>query len=153
MLRQVSLWAVLTALLVRLLDLPVTEWRWLWVPVDYLHRGLVGLALVTLGVQLSKTPVRQNFGRISWALGIRLIAGPLLAGMLCGLFGFRGEQAAVLMVSASFPTAINTALLAHEFEADAEFAAAAVFYSTLGSMLSVSCLIAFARSSAFLALF
>lgn len=153
MVRQVSLWAVCAALSVRVLGLPVTEWRWLWVPVDYLHRGLVGLALVTLGVQLSKARVRQNVSRISWALGIRLIAGPVLAGALCGVFGFKGEQAAVLMVSASFPTAINTALLAHEFDADSEFAAAAVFYSTLGSMLSVSCLIALVRSPNFIALF
>jgi malate permease and related proteins len=45
-------------------------------------------------------------------------------------------------VSASFPTAVNTALLAHEFNADSQFAAAAVFYSTLLSMLTVTLLIA-----------
>ena len=47
-----------------------------------------------------------------------------------------------MIVSASFPTAVNTALLAHEFNADSQFAAAAVFYSTLVSMLTVTLLIA-----------
>ena len=151
--RQVSLWAVFSALIVRWFELPVTQWRWLWVPVEYLHRGLVGLALVTLGIQLSKTRVRQSVGPISWALTIRLIAGPLLAAGLCWKFGFTGEQAAVLVVSASFPTAINTALLAHEFNADAHFAASSVFYSTLASMISVTALIALLRNPSILALF
>lgn len=44
MFRQVSLWAVASALLVRFFGVPVTQWRWLWVPLDYLHHGLVGLA-------------------------------------------------------------------------------------------------------------
>jgi predicted permease len=145
MTRQVSLWAVLCALLARWMEWPVTQWRWLWVPVEYLHRGLVGLALVTLGIQLSKTRVRQNAGPISWALTLRLLAGPLLAAALCSLFHFSGEEAAVLIVSASFPTAINTALLAHEFNADSHFATSTVFYSTLASMVSVTALIALLR--------
>lgn len=153
MFRQVSLWAVASALLVRFFGVPVTQWRWLWVPLDYLHHGLVGLALVTLGAQLSKTRVQQSPARLSWALGIRLFGGPLLAAMLCGRFGFHGEEAIVMIVSAAFPTAINTALLAHEFKADAQFAAAAVFYSTLASMFTVTCIIALLRVPDILALF
>lgn len=58
-----------------------------------------------------------------------------------------------MIVSAAFPTAINTALLAHEFKADAQFAAAAVFYSTLASMFTVTCIIALLRVPDILALF
>jgi predicted permease len=145
MLRQVSLWAVAAACLIRLLHVPVMQWRWLWVPVDYLHSGLVGIALVTLGAQLSQTSARQNASRLSWALGLRLVGGPLLACALVPLFGFRGETAAVMIVSTGFPTAVNTALIAHEFKADAHFAAAAVFYSTMASMISVTLLITLAR--------
>jgi predicted permease len=86
--------------------------------------------------------VQQNPGRLSWALGLRLLAGPLLAVLLCRHLGFHGEEAVVMIVSAAFPTAVNTALLAHEFHADSEFAAAVVFYSTLASMFTVTCLIA-----------
>lgn len=153
MLRQISLWAVVLALAVRYWQVPVTEWRWFWVPVEYLHNALVGLALVTLGVQLSQTQVQQNVGRLSWALGLRLLAGPALAALLCGAFGFHGEEALVLILSAAFPTAVNIALLAHEFQADPQFAAAVVFYSTLASMVTVTCLIAVLRVPEVLAFF
>lgn len=141
-LRQISLWAVTAALIVRWLHLPVQEIRWLWVPLEYLSNALVAVALVTLGVQLSQTRVTQHFARLGWALGLRLVLGPLLAAGLVPLFGFTGQDAAIMIVSSSFPTAVNTALLAHEFGTDSQFAAAAVFYSTLLSMLTVTVLIA-----------
>lgn len=153
MFKQVSPWAVVLALLVRWSGIPVMEWRWFWVPVEYLHKALVGFALVTLGVQLSQTRVLQSAGRLSWALGLRLVGGPAIAALLCGAFGFRGEEAVVMIVSAAFPTAVNTALLAHEFKADSDFAAAVVFYSTLASMLTVTCLIAVLRLPGVLAMF
>ena len=140
-LRQISLWAVSAALVVRWLEVPVKDHRWLWVPVEYFHHALVGVALVSLGAQLSQTRARQNVARLSWALSLRLLGGPVVAFLFVRLLGFHGETAAVLIVSSAFPTAVNTALLAHEFEADAQFASAAVFYSTLLSMLTVSLLI------------
>jgi predicted permease len=142
MLRQVSLWAVACAILVRTFDVPVQSWRWFWVPLDYFHAALVGVALVTLGAQLSHTTAHPHFARLSCALLLRLIGGPLLAAALVPLFGFRGETAAIMILSSSFPTAVNTALIAHEFNADAAFAASAVFYSTLLSMVTVTVLIA-----------
>jgi predicted permease len=145
MLRQLSLWAVTAGLLVRTFDWPVKEVRWLWVPLEYFTHALVGLALVTLGAQMSKVTVRPNFTRIGWAVGLRLLGGPLLACALVGVFGFRGETARIMILSAAFPTAVNTALIAHEFKADAQFAASAVFYSTLASMLTVTLLIAALR--------
>ena len=46
-----------------------------------------------------------------------------------------------MILSSSFPTAVNTALIAHEFDADPHFAASAVFCSTLLSMITVTVLI------------
>ncbi len=145
MLRQLSLWAVASALIVRAFGWPVQQVRWLWVPLEYFTQALVGLALVTLGAQMSKASVRQNFTRIGWAVGLRLIGGPILACALIGLFGFRGETARIMILSSAFPTAVNTALIAHEFKADAHFAAATVFYSTLASMFTVTLLVAALR--------
>lgn len=145
MLRQASIWAIIAAIAVRLGHVPVQQWRWLWVPLNYFSDGLVAMALVTLGVQLSKTEHRQPLGRISWALALRLLIAPLIAWALVPLFGFTGETARILIVSTSFPTAVNTALLAHEFKADSHFAAAAVFYSTMASMVTVTLLVAIVR--------
>jgi hypothetical protein len=142
MLRQVSLWAVASAIFVRLFHLPVQHVRWLWVPLEYTSHALVAFALVTLGVQLSQTKVRQSPARLGWALGLRLCVAPVIALALVPLFGFQGQEATIMVVSSSFPTAVNTALIAHEFQADSQFAAAAVFYSTLFSMFTVTLLIA-----------
>ena len=144
-LRQTSVWAVGCALIIRALHLPVQEIRWLWVPVTYFSNALVGFALVTLGVQLSQTEHRQSISRIGWALALRLLASPLLAWALVRAFNFHGETAAIMILSASFPTAVNTALIAHEFKTDSHFAAAAVFYSTVFSMVTVTLLIALLR--------
>ena len=151
--RQVSIWAVTLALAIRFWKIPVTEWRWLWVPLEYFHNALVGVALVTLGAQLSQTRVFQGLQRLSWALALRLFAGPVLGILLCSLFDFHGEHAAIMVVSTAFPTAVNTALLAHEFNGDSHFAAAVVFYSTLISMFTVTCLIAVLRVPSVLAIF
>ena len=83
---------------------------------------------------------------MAWALGLRLIGGPLVAAGIAKLFGFTGETAAVLILGASAPTAINTALLAHEFKAEGGFAAAAVFYSTLLSIVTVTIVVAVLKS-------
>jgi predicted permease len=141
MLRQVSLWAVSCALIVRLMHIPVQQWRWLWVPLEYFSDALIGLALVTLGAQISKTERPRHLSRLGWALGLRLLGGPLLACALVGIFGFTGDTAKIMILSASFPTAVNTALIAHEFDADPHFAASAVFCSTLLSMVTVTALI------------
>ncbi len=151
--RQISIWAVVSGLLVRLFHIPVQEWRWLWAPVDYLWQALVGIALVTLGVQLAQTKVNQSLKRLGWAVGLRLVAGPLVAAALVRPFGFHGAEAIVMILSASFPTAVNTALLAHEFQADSEFAAAAVFYSTLVSMITVTGVIIILRLPQVVAVF
>ena len=82
---------------------------------------------------------------LGWALGLRLLVGPLIATALIPVFGFTGQEATIMIVSSSFPTAVNTALIAHEFQADSHFAAAAVFYSTLFSMFTVTILIAVLR--------
>ena len=151
-LRQTSVWAVGCALTIRALHLPVQEIGWIWVPLNYFSKGLVGVALITLGVQLSQTEHRQSISRIGWALALRLLGGPLLACAFVRLFNFHGQTAAIMILSASFPTAVNTALIAHEFKTDSHFAAAAVFYSTLFSMVTVTILVAVLRMPQVLAL-
>jgi len=139
-LRQPSIYAIMAAILVRGLHLEdaVQSFTPAWKPLTYLADGLVGVALLTLGVQLSKTKPPVIRGQLGFALGIRLLGGPLVAVFLVRLFGFSGETAQILILGTTVPTAVNTALLAHEFGADQRFAAAAVFYSTLLSVITVT---------------
>ncbi|MEM9283107.1 MAG: AEC family transporter [Verrucomicrobiota bacterium] len=141
-LRQPSPWAIVIALTLRHFDNPIADVGFLWVPLSYLADALIAFALITLGVQLSQTSPPPPKGSLAYTLVIRLFGGPLVAVALTWLFGFRGEMAAILIVGAASPTAVNTALLAHEFKADSRFAAAAVFYSTLAASLVVTALLA-----------
>ncbi|MCB1087571.1 MAG: AEC family transporter, partial [Verrucomicrobiae bacterium] len=145
-LRQPSLYAILSAIIVRRLDLPVENVVFLWKPLGYLADTLVGFALITLGVQLSQTRPPRVGSRLAWALGIRLLGGPLVAVGLTWWFGFSGEFAAILILGAASPTAVNAALVTHEFKGDSRFAAAVVFYSTLLAVGVVTILLAILRA-------
>ncbi len=145
-LKQPSPYAILTALILRALDNPLENIIFVWTPLSYLADGLVAFALLTLGVQLAKTRPPAPRGTLGITLFIRLIGGPLVATGLTWLFGFQGEIAAILIVGAAAPTAVNTALLAHEFKADHRFAAAAVLYSTLFAAVIVTGLLAMLRA-------
>jgi predicted permease len=149
--RQPSVWAVIGALTLRGVHGPFDPdlaggMRWLWVPMKYFHDGLVAVALVTLGVQLSKTAARATLPRLGWALGLRLLVGPLVGWGMALAFGFEGELLKTMILSTSFPTAVNTALIAHEFKADTEYATGAVFWSTIFSMVTVTALITLLNS-------
>ncbi len=145
-LKQPSPYAILTALTLRYFDNPLEEIVAVWTPLTYLADGLVGFALLTLGVQLSQTKPPTIRGSLGLTLVIRLLGGPLVATGLTWLFGFEGEIAAILILGAAAPTAVNTALLAHEFKANHRFAAAAVLYSTLLAAVIVTVLLAILRA-------
>jgi hypothetical protein len=79
--------------------------------------------------------------RIRRDLVLRLMVGPILSGFIIWLLGIQGALAQSLLISTSFPTAVNSALLAMEFDNEPEFAAAVVFYSTMFSAVTVSVVI------------
>lgn len=147
--RQPSLWAIAIALTVRALSLEShVQDSFLWEPLAYTERALISVALLTLGVQLSKTSPPPFEASLWWALGQRLLGGPLIALALVPWFGFEPGVASLLILSAGTPTAINTALLAHEFKADARFATGIVFYSTLFSLLTITIILTLLNATA-----
>lgn len=147
-LRQPSLYAIGLALAVRGLDLSETIQRsFVWEPLVYTEQALISVALLTLGVQLSKTRPPRFEASLLWALAQRLVGGPLVALAIVPWFGFDPTVAALLILGAGTPTAINTALLAHEFKADAPFATGVVFYSTLFSLISITSILYFLNLS------
>lgn len=139
LLRQPSLYAIALALCARGLGWnEAIQKTFIWEPLVYTERALISIALFTLGVQLSKTQPPRFEPALTWALIQRLLIGPLIALALVPWFGFDAQVSALLILGAGTPTAINTALLAHEFQADARFAMGVVFYSTLFSLLSIT---------------
>lgn len=144
-LRQPSIYAVLSAAICKVLQLNVQRVTFIWQPLDILAAALVGTALLTLGVQLSQTRPAPLRAPLLSALSIRLLAAPLIAWAITHMMHFPPPIAAVLILTAGAPTAVNTALLAHELGGDSAFATASVYYSTLLSLLTTSLNLAILR--------
>ncbi|MBW3637682.1 MAG: AEC family transporter [Armatimonadetes bacterium] len=109
--------------------------------LHWLERGLVPVAVVTLGAQMASLKAPPFSRALAVSLGMRLLFAPVLGFATVWMLGIRGELAQALVISTAFPTAVNAALLALEFDNEPEFAAAAVFYSTLLSSVTVSVVI------------
>ena len=140
-LRQPTIYALLAGILCKALHFPVKEINWLWQPLDLLQGGLIGFALVTLGVQMSQTQPAPFRAPLWSAIALRLIIAPLLAMPLAASLGFSRAACASLVLAAAAPSAVNTALLAHEFGGDVSFSTSAVYYTTLFSMLTTTVLL------------
>ena len=114
--------------------------------LTWLREGLVPIALITLGAQMASLK-SHKLGYPLWAtMFLRLCLGPVLGFAIVRLLGFQGVLAQALVVSTSFPTAVNSALLAMEYDNEPDFAASVVFYSTLLSAVTVSAVIYLAKN-------
>jgi predicted permease len=140
-LRQPTLYALLLAVLCNSFAIPVKTITWLWAPLDLIQAGLIGFALVTLGVQMSQTKPAPFRAPLWSAILLRLCIAPLIAWPLTLAFGFSKEASASLILAAAAPTAVNTALLAHEFGGDISFSTSAVYYTTAISLFTTTVLV------------
>lgn len=137
-LRQPTIYALLLGVACRSIGWEVPKVTWLWQPIELLSNALVGVALMTLGVQMSQTKPAPFRAPLWAAIGIRLFLGPLLALGLTQLMGFSPMVSASLVLAVGAPTAVNTALLAHEFGGDVSYATSAVYYTTILSMATTT---------------
>lgn len=109
--------------------------------LHWLSSALVPVAVVTLGAQMAGLKAPPLSAALAFSLLSRLVFAPVLGFVTVWMLGIQGELAQALVISTAFPTAVNSALLALEYDNEPEFAAAAVFYSTLISSVTVSAVI------------
>lgn len=115
-------------------ELPLPLFR----SIDLLADAAIPGMLALLGINLRG--VKQLNGQaVLWrSLVVRLAGGPLIAWGLCLLFGLTGLQRDVLILQASMPTAVISAVLATEFDAAPQLVTTAIFMTTLVSMGTLS---------------
>lgn len=107
-------------------------------PMHTLGQAYVGLALVSLGAQLARSGLTAPARETAAAVGLRLLAAPVLTGVAVVLLPFPPELRALLLVSTSGPAGILLAIFAVEYRAKEELASAAIFVSTLLAPLVVT---------------
>ena len=111
-------------------------------PVELIGQAAVPTMLLLLGIQLSQTRLVRRYKEVGIGVFLRLVVGSLAAFGLAALMGFQGLARSVAVVEASTPTAVNSTLMAVEFDADADYVTSVVFVSTLLSSLTLTLVIA-----------
>ncbi|WP_410511139.1 AEC family transporter [Paenibacillus sp. BR2-3] len=139
---QPVIYAIPIALLMRGLQIPLPNF--LATPITYITDAFIGLALITLGVQLGSMKWSMPTGKIidlTLSVTLRLLVGPAIAALTLWMLGMDGLVAKALVVSSAVPTSLSSVLLAVEFDNEPEFSSQAVFFSTLISTLTVTLMI------------
>ena len=119
-----------------------------WQPPDFLLRttDLLGQAaipimLVLLGIQLSRSKLRQNWGFFSLATVVRLLIGPLLAIALTGILGLDGLTRKIVILQTSTPSAVLPLLYALRFQTRPDLVSGTILLSTLCSAITLTTLL------------
>jgi predicted permease len=117
-----------------------------------LFRGLRMLAdaalptlLLILGTQLANRQPVAARGALAMAGLVRLVLSIPLAYLIGSALGLSGMPLSVGTMQAAMPTAVNMIVLAVEFDAWPEFVSNGVVLTTIGSLLSLTLLIAVLR--------
>jgi hypothetical protein len=116
-------------------------------PLETLGRAYVGVALFALGAQLAQGDLRVPLGSAGIAVGLRLLAAPVLTGLALLALDLPVQVAALLLVGSAAPVGVLVAIFAAEFRGNAELSSAVVVASTLLSPLTVTAALVAARAA------
>ena len=137
------LYAMILGIGFNLLNVDVPEF--VLIPANYIADAMVALALVTLGAQVAQLRFAKNLSVVYVSLILRLIMGPAFAVAIIYLLSLEGVIAQALLISSAMPTAVNSAIIAQEYENEPELAAQIVLASTVFSMVTVTVVISVSR--------
>ncbi len=137
------LYAMLLGVGFNLLDVTVPEF--VLIPADYIADSMIAIALLTLGAQVAQLRLSKNLSVVYVSLIIRLLLGPLIALGIIFVLGIEGVTAQALFISSAMPTAVNSAIIAQEYENEPELSAQIVLASTVFSMITVTAVISVGR--------
>ncbi|MDP7268180.1 MAG: AEC family transporter [Pirellulales bacterium] len=106
--------------------------------IEFLSHATVPIMLLTLGAQLAKNAQWPQWRLIGPAMVVKLLLLPALTGAIAWLFGLWPWPGAQLVIAAAAPTAVNTLIISLELDGDNRTAADCVFWTTIGSAVSVT---------------
>lgn len=131
-----TIYVIPLALIMRWLHIPIPHP--IYLSLDYVGKGFIATALLTLGVQLGSMKWKLQLSDVILSNAMRLCVGPLLGFAVVWALGIEGDMAKALVLSCAVPTSLSSVLLAVEFDSEAEFASQAVFSSTVFSIFTVT---------------
>ncbi|QAV26894.1 transporter [Neobacillus thermocopriae] len=142
-LKNPIIYALILGVMFRFAHIPIPSF--IWQPLERVADAFLAIALLTLGAQLAYMNMKRLPRLMFITIGSRLILSPLIAFLIVSLLHIKGTTAQALLIASAYPCSRNTALYALEYNHHPEYAAQAVFLSTLLSPLTVSGVIGLAR--------
>ncbi|MBO9348359.1 MAG: AEC family transporter [Chloroflexus sp.] len=113
--------------------------------VALLSEAALPVMLLILGVQLGAGAPLVRPGMVAIATTIRLVISPILAFGLARLLGMEGVALGVGVMMAGMPTAVNTTILAIEFDTRPQLVVSTVVVSSFASLITLSILLSLVR--------
>ncbi|MFP4538183.1 MAG: AEC family transporter [Dichotomicrobium sp.] len=107
-------------------------------PLELMGDAFTPMALFLLGAQLTTVTAEITRGPLASTAVLKLLAAPAVTWGLAAATGFSDAMVAFFVVGTATPTGIMLAVFAAQYRAHAPFAAAAVFFTTVLSALTVT---------------
>ena len=106
--------------------------------IDLAADGSIPLMIVLLGIELARVQWSSSLRGVGLSVSLRLLAAPMIALLLSIPFGLQGVVWQAGVIQASMPAAVNTTILAAEYQLDSSLVTAIVFIGTLLSPLTLT---------------
>ena len=106
--------------------------------VSQLSNSAGPAALISIGMALTKYPVRGNIGLTGAIAALKLLLLPAAVYVIGKALGLSPAWAAALVLTSSVPTGINAWLIAHRFRSGQNIAASTISLTTAFGIVSVS---------------
>ena len=133
------IYCIIIGLFLRYMNIQV--WPPILTAATSIGNSLVPIALISLGAQLAETKYSFKIPKVYFSSLVRLLISPLIAYVLVLALGLKGITAEIAIISSAAPTAVNSVLLAIQYDSEPDFASQAVFFSTIVSSITVSLII------------
>lgn len=105
--------------------------------LKYLSGATIPLIMISLGLSLEVSSLKNYMEESIAVSGIKLILAPLIAFLLVSALGLSGLNSTVTIVEAGMPTAMLALVLAITYNLDVKAASACIFLSTVLSMVTL----------------
>lgn len=136
-------YALVLGMALHILDLPLPDF--VSKPMGYIADSMVAVALLTLGAQIVKYPLRLDRFDVYISVALRLLIGPAVGFGLILLLGLKGIPAQALLLASGMPTGVNSTILAEEYDNEPDFASQTVLISTLLNIVTMTALISLTK--------
>ena len=135
----VPLWAILIGLIFNVTGLEcgyVVE-----TTLDYLSQATIPLIMMSLGLKLDFSAIKNSIGDSLFVSFIKLILAPLIIFYALTAWGYGGLSFQVAVLEAGMSTAMNALVLSIKYDLDSELMSSIVFTDTVLSLFTLTALI------------